>query len=64
VAIVVCLAVFWLALRQLWREAKPSRMILRTAEGLAYLPPTTMPAAVDEAPEVIVVTEKPASSAS
>lgn len=63
VAVLVGLAVLWLALWQLWSEARPSRMILRTAEGVAYLPPT-MPQARDDAPEVIVVAEKPGSSAS
>lgn len=61
VAVLVGLAVFWLALWQLWSEARPSRILLRTTEGVAYLPPT-MPQAAADAPEVVVVTERPGRS--
>ncbi|MDN3494527.1 hypothetical protein QL996_01180 [Planococcus sp. APC 4015] len=63
VAIVVGLGVFWLSLWQLWSEARPTRMLLRTAEGVAYLPPAA-PAASADAPEIIVLGEKPRRSAS
>jgi hypothetical protein len=37
--ILVGVGLFWLTLWQLWREAQPSRMVMYTTEGLAYLPP-------------------------
>ncbi|TQM28051.1 hypothetical protein [Microbacterium kyungheense] len=65
VAIVVGVGLFWLALWQLWSEARPSRVVLHTSEGVAYLPPPQermgAPDAADR--EVIVITEKQAPSA-
>lgn len=61
-AIVVGVATFWLELWQLWREAKPTRMVLRTTEGVAYIPPTR-PDTVSGDPDVFVVTEKQAPPA-
>jgi hypothetical protein len=57
VAILAGIGLFWLELWQLWREAQPSRLLLRTAQGMAYLPPMS-PGASAEPQEVIVVTEK------
>ncbi|KRA23192.1 MFS transporter permease [Microbacterium sp. Root61] len=37
--IFVAVALFWLELWQLWREAKPSAMVLHTAAGVGYIPP-------------------------
>lgn len=61
-AIVVGIGLFWLELWQLWREAKPSRLVLHTTEGMAYIPaasdrPSTAPQ------EVIIVSEKQAPPA-
>jgi hypothetical protein len=56
--VAVGLALFWLELVQLWREAKPSALLLRTTEGIGYIPaqaPRPAPAERD----VIVITERP-----
>ncbi len=56
--IIVGLALFWLELVQLWREAKPSALLMRTTEGIGYIPaqvPRTAPSERD----VIVITERP-----
>jgi cytochrome oxidase assembly protein ShyY1 len=51
------IGLFWLALWQLWSEAKPSTFVLRTSGGVNYLP--AMPQADTAEPqEVIVVSEK------
>lgn len=56
--ILVGLALFWLELVQLWREAKPSAMLLRTTEGIGYLPPReSRPTRAER--DVIVITERP-----
>jgi hypothetical protein len=57
VAVLAGIGLFWLELWQLWREAKPSTFIMRTSEGMAYLPPMS-PRASAEPQEVIVVSEK------
>jgi hypothetical protein len=36
--IVAAVALFWLELWQLFREARPSRILLQTAGGQAYIP--------------------------
>jgi hypothetical protein len=58
--VLVGLGMFWLELAQLWREAKPSAVLMRTVEGYGYIP---APAPVaQEAPngrDVIVLSEKP-----
>jgi hypothetical protein len=56
----VGVGLFWLELWQLWREARPTRVLLRTAEGVGYIPPP--PAAAQDGThggrhEVIVITE-------
>jgi hypothetical protein len=62
-AIVAGVALFWLALWQLWSEARPSRLVMRTADGIAYIPPQR--GAADASPEeVIVITEKQVPPAS
>ena len=62
-AIVAGVALFWLALWQLWSEARPSRLVMRTADGVAYIPPQR--SAADASPEeVIVITEKQVPPAS
>lgn len=58
VTIIVGLALFWLELWQLWREAKPSRILLHTSDGMGYIP-AAPPRAAQPHPDVIVVTEKP-----
>ncbi|MGQ2913440.1 MFS transporter permease [Microbacterium aurantiacum] len=57
-AVAVGVAVFWSSLWQLWREARPSGVLLRTREGVAFLPPTGQPAAETTAPDVIIVSEQ------
>ena len=37
-------ALFWLELAQLWREAKPSHILLRTTGGIGYIPAAGAPA--------------------
>lgn len=57
VAILAGVGLFWLALWQLWSEARPSRFVLRTSEGMAYIPAAeASPEQSDR--EVIVITEK------
>ena len=58
VAILVGLGLFWSALVQLWREARPASLLMRTTEGIAYIPPMASGAPAAERPEVIVLTEK------
>jgi len=57
--IAVGFAALWVSFWQLWREAKPSPVVLRTAGGVGYIPPTSpaSPSRAD-APDVFVVTEK------
>lgn len=56
-AVVVFLALFWMELWQLFREAKPSAL-LRTSAGVSYLaaPDAAEPDAAE--PEVFIVTER------
>ncbi len=54
------LAVFWLSLWQLWREARGGAVLLRTGAGVGYIPPPAAPRHATGDPEVIVVTERPA----
>jgi hypothetical protein len=63
--IIAGVGLFWLTLWQLWREARPSSMLMYTTEGVAYLPPHTIPDAASSAPRtpgeadsVFVITEK------
>lgn len=62
-AVLVGIGMFWLALWQLWSEARPSRAVLHTVDGLAYIPPAAeRPQA--EVQEVIIVSEKQRPNAS
>jgi hypothetical protein len=57
VAILAGVVLFWLELWQLWSEARPSRFVLHTSEGVAYIPAETD--GPEAAPrEVIVISEK------
>ncbi|MEZ3161273.1 MFS transporter permease [Microbacterium sp. BWT-B31] len=62
-AVVVAIAMFWMELWQLWSEARPSGLVMRTFEGVGYIPPPSAsgPGAdrAAAAHEVIVVREKP-----
>ena len=59
-AVLVGVGMFWLELWQLWREARPSTILLRPSEGVAYIPPQepASRATVDAESEVFVITEK------
>jgi hypothetical protein len=63
VAILVGVGLFWLELWQLWSEAKPSRIVLRTTEGMAYITPAA-PRLAEDPQDVIVITEKHRPTAS
>lgn len=53
---------FWGVLAQLWREARPMGVVLRTPDGVGYIPaPDEAPSRTD--PEVIVVRENGAPPA-
>jgi hypothetical protein len=52
----VGVAALWGSLSQLWREARGGLTVLRTSEGIGYIPPTTPRAAASD-PDVIVITE-------
>lgn len=57
VAILVGVALFWLALWQLWSEARPSRLVMHTSTGAAFLPPPAEQAEPAER-DVYIVTER------
>jgi hypothetical protein len=61
-ALATGVALLWLQLWQLWREARPARSLLRTSDGLGFLPPPTR--ASREPSEIFVVTEQERSRAS
>jgi hypothetical protein len=63
-AIVAGIALFWLELWQLWSEARPSRFVLHTSEGMAYIPSQADEPQTTAPREAIVVTEKQAPPAS
>lgn len=63
VAVVAGLGMFWLALWELWSEAKPSRLVLHTTEGLAYIPAAEERPQATEQP-VIIVSENQRPTAS
>lgn len=56
-AVVVFLALFWMELWQLFREAKPSAL-LRTGAGVGYIPAPDHAADRVAEPDVFIVTEK------
>lgn len=55
-AILAGVALFWLELWQLWSEARPSRFLLHSTEGVAYIPPAEKDRAAEQ--DVIVITER------
>lgn len=57
VTVLVGVGLFWLELWQLWREARPSRMIMHTMDGVAYIPAAEEPPQ-EMVQEVIIVSEK------
>lgn len=60
VTVLVGLGLIWLQLRQLWQEARPADVLLRTTDGTAYLPPSAAPRrerTAGSAHEVFVVEE-------
>lgn len=62
--VLVGVGLFWSTLWQLWREARPSAVLLRATDGTAYIPPPAESASRagggrGPAPEVIVVRESP-----
>lgn len=57
--VVVGLALFWMMLWQLWREARPGIVTLRTSGGMGYIPPTSAAPPRRDDPEVIVISEQP-----
>lgn len=63
VAVIAGLGMFWLALWELWSEAKPSRLVLHTTEGLAYIPAAEERPRATEQP-VIIVSENQRPTAS
>ena len=62
--VVVGVAALWGALAQLWREARPAGAILRTPDGLGYVPAPAEPRAPRTDADVIVIREKGAGPAS
>ncbi|WP_194398196.1 MFS transporter permease [Microbacterium atlanticum] len=63
VTILAGVGLFWLELWQLWSEARPSRFVLHTTEGVAYIPAPQGRAQQFES-EVVVISEKPSPPAS
>ena len=59
-AVVAFLALFWLSLWQLFREAKPSAVLLQTSSGVPYQPAPPPPPSRGRIPDVVVIAEKPA----
>ncbi|HWL76487.1 MFS transporter permease [Microbacterium sp.] len=57
VTIVVGIAMFWLELWQLWREARPSGLVLHATGGMAYIPPPAPRVTTESADEVIIIAE-------
>lgn len=60
VTVAVGVALLWTQLWELWREAKPTAAVRHTADGVAYIPAPRSGAASGTAPEIVVVTERPA----
>lgn len=54
--VAVGIAALWTSLAQLWREARPSAVVLRTSDGLGYIPPAQARPRVAD-PDVVVITE-------
>ncbi len=56
-AMIVGVGLLWLEFWQLWSEARPSRFILRTSDGLGYIPAPPPQAASSSPDDIIIVTE-------
>ncbi len=57
-AIVAFVALFWLSLWQLLREAKPTAYLSHTMEGMAYIPAPAEASAPGAPQEVFIISEK------
>ncbi|MGZ0710652.1 MFS transporter permease (plasmid) [Coraliomargarita sp. W4R53] len=64
VTVFAAVGLFWLELWQLWREAQPSRVLLRTNGGMSFMQVPAQPetSSAETVEEVFVVTEKPPAS--
>lgn len=62
-AILAGVALFWVELWQLWSEARPSRFLLQSTDGLAYIPPSAARGEDARDKEVFVIDEKKAPPA-
>ena len=60
--VAVGIAALWVVLAQLWREARPAGILLRTPDGLGYVP-AARPERTPTDAEVIVVHERGAPPA-
>lgn len=58
-AILAAVGVFWVSIMQLWRESRGSVMLLRTADGTGYIPPTRPSSTPRSDPTVVVLEERP-----
>lgn len=62
--VAVGVVAFWGVLAQLWREARPMGVVLRTPAGMGYVPaPETRTSSPSADPEIIVVRENGAPPA-
>ncbi|MFL1999378.1 MULTISPECIES: MFS transporter permease [unclassified Microbacterium] len=61
-AILAAVGVFWASVAQLWRESRASVMLLRTADGTGYIPPTRPSSTPRADPTVVVLEERPHQS--
>ena len=59
-AILAGVALFWLELWQLWSEARPSRFLLQSTDGVAYIPPPAARGEDAREKDVFVIDEKKA----
>ncbi|TQJ31932.1 MFS transporter permease [Microbacterium sp. SLBN-146] len=62
-AMAVGVGLLWLEFWQLWSEARPSRFVLRTTEGLGYIPAPAPEPARSTPDDIIVITESRERSA-
>ena len=57
-AILAAVGVFWVSLAQLWRESRGSMVLLRTADGTGYIPPTRPQRTQEADPRIVVLEEQ------
>lgn len=58
-AVVVAVALFWLVLTQLWRDVRvSSSVVLHTADGTSYIPPTQARREPEARRNVVVLEER------